>query len=123
MLNFKDPFQGIVERKMTTEKLIRELRHDISGELEAIFINDARAQATDDLIAKKVINNICNEDNAYIGDLMTLLRDLDPHGKDFLVSDEAKTKEMLVKFDYRGLNSLWKVWAQEKVPQQVARYS
>ncbi len=121
MSPFENPFQGIIERKMTTEQLIREIRCDIEGELKAIFNNDARAQATDDLIVKEVIRNICSEDRAHICDLMSLLRDLDPNETYFLASVEAEAKEMLGRFDYRALTVLWKAWTEVNDHKQDVR--
>ena len=123
MSPFSNPFQGIVERKMTTEELTQEIRRDIGEELEAIFENDVRARATDDMIAKKVIKDICNVDKAHIADLVTLLRDLDPNETYFRASDEAEVNEMLGKYDYRALNSLWKTWTERNNHKQVARCS
>ena len=58
MPNFANPFQGNVERKLTKQELIQAVRLDIAGELEAIYLYDAHVQATDNVIAKKVISDI-----------------------------------------------------------------
>ncbi len=92
---FGNPFQGNVERKMSKEELIQAIRLDIAGELEAIYIYDAHVQATDDEIAKKVIADIRDEEKAHVGELMTLLRILDPKEAELFVSGEAEVKEML----------------------------
>ncbi|MEY8355163.1 demethoxyubiquinone hydroxylase family protein [Lachnospiraceae bacterium 54-53] len=92
---FGNPFQGNVERKMTKEELIQAIRLDIAGELEAIYIYDAHVQATDDEIAKKVISDIRDEEKAHVGELMTLLRILDPKEAELFVSGEDEVKEML----------------------------
>jgi len=92
---FANPFQGNVERKMTKEELIQAIRLDIAGELEAIYIYDAHVQATDDAMAKKVIGDIREEEKTHIGELMTLLRTLDPKEMDLFASGEAEVKEML----------------------------
>ena len=44
MPNFANPFQGNVNRKLTKEELIQAVRLDIAGELEAIYLYDARSE-------------------------------------------------------------------------------
>ncbi len=92
---FANPFQGNVERKMTKEELIQAIRLDIAGELEAIYVYDAHVQATDDELAKRVIADIRDEEKAHIGELMTLLRTLDPEEAEFFADGEEEVGEML----------------------------
>ncbi len=92
---FGNPFSANVPRKMTKEELIQAVRLNISGELEAIYIYDAHVQATDDPVAKKVISDIRDEEKAHIGELMTLLRYLDPKEAEFFEEGEQEVKEML----------------------------
>ena len=98
MSSFANPFQGNVERKLTKEKLIQAIRLDIASELEAIYIYDAHVQATDDVMAKKVISDIRDEEKVHVGELMTLLRVLDPKELELFNSGEVEVKEMLGKF-------------------------
>lgn len=95
MPNFANPFQGNVNRKMTKEELIQAVRLNIAGELEAIYVYDAHVQATDNLIAKKVISDIRDEEKAHVGELMALLRILDPEEAEHFASGEGEVKEML----------------------------
>ncbi len=92
---FANPFQGNVERKLTKEELIQAIRLDIAGELEAIYVYDSHVLATDDPVAKKVIADIRDEEKAHIGELMTLLRHLDPKEAELFASGEEEVKEML----------------------------
>jgi|SRR5665647_2349833 len=98
MSSFANPFQGNVERKLTKEELIQAIRLDIASELEAIYIYDAHVQATDDVMAKKVISDIRDEEKVHVGELMTLLRVLDPKELELFNSGEVEVKEMLGKF-------------------------
>ena len=98
MASFANPFQGNIERKLTKEELIQAIRLDIASELEAIYIYDAHVQATDDEMAKKVISNIRDEEKVHVGELMTLLRVLDPKELELFNSGEVEVKEMLGKF-------------------------
>ena len=95
MPNFANPFQGNVNRKLTKAELIQAIRLDIAGELEAIYIYDAHVQATDNPVAKKVIVDIRDEEKAHVGELMTLLRYLDPEEAEHFSSGESEVKEML----------------------------
>ena len=92
---FANPFQGNVERKLTKEELIQAIRLDIAGELEAIYIYDAHVQATDNVMAQKIIGDIRDEEKAHVGELMTLLRALDPKELELFLSGEAEVKKML----------------------------
>ncbi|MCI1209608.1 MAG: demethoxyubiquinone hydroxylase family protein [Treponema sp.] len=99
MPSFADPFAGNVNRKMTKEELIQAVRLDIAGELEAIYLYDSHVQATDNEAAKAVISDIRDEEKAHVGELMTLLRTLDPKEADFFLSGEGEVKELLEKLD------------------------
>ncbi|MGX8700403.1 demethoxyubiquinone hydroxylase family protein [Caproiciproducens sp.] len=92
---FANPFQGNVERKLTKEELVQAIRLDIAGELEAIYLYDAHVQATDNVMAKEVISDIRDEEKAHVGELMTLLRNLDPKEAEWFASGESEVKEML----------------------------
>lgn len=95
MPNFANPFQGNVTRKLTQEELIQAIRLNIAGELEAIYVYDAHVQATDNPVAKKVIGDIRDEEKAHVGELMALLRFLDPKEAELFASGEGEVKEML----------------------------
>lgn len=95
MPSFANPFNANVPRKMTKEELVQAVRLDIAGELEAIYLYDAHAQATDDAFARKVLEDIRDEEKAHIGELMTLLRHLDPAEAEHFASGEAEVREMM----------------------------
>jgi rubrerythrin len=84
MPDFLNPFSGMVpERTMTMEELVRAIRLDIAGELEAIHGYMAHADATDNPLAKAVLTDIANEERVHFGELIRLLsiltRDEDDH--------------------------------------------
>ncbi|WIV12646.1 demethoxyubiquinone hydroxylase family protein [Proteiniborus sp. MB09-C3] len=95
MPSFGNPFSANVERKITKEELIQAIRLDIAGELEAIYIYDAHVQATDNPIAKRVLADIRDEEKAHIGELMALLRILDPREGELFAEGEEEVREML----------------------------
>jgi rubrerythrin len=95
MPSFANPFQGNVERKMNGNELLQAIRLDIAGELEAIYLYDAHVQAMDNEIAKKVLSDIRDEEKAHVGELMTLLRTLDPKEAELFESGRAEVGKML----------------------------
>jgi len=101
MPNFANPFQGNVPRVMNQQELIQAIRLDIAGELEAIFLYDAHAQATDNELAKDVLSDIRDEEKAHVGELFTLLWQLDPAEATRFASGEGEVKEMLEKLDIK----------------------
>lgn len=96
MPSFGNPFSANVDRKVTQEELIQAIRLDIAGELEAIYIYDAHIQATDNPIAKKILADIRDEEKAHVGELMTLLRILDPREGELFAEGEEEVREMLM---------------------------
>jgi len=106
MASFANPFVGNVPRKITKDELIQALRVDIAGELEAIFLYDAHVLATDDPVAKKVLADIRDEEKAHVGELMTLLRYLDPEEADHFAEGEQEVKEMLEELNISTTKSV-----------------
>lgn len=92
---FGNPFSANVERKMTKGELIQAVRADLSGELEAIYGYDAHVQATDDPVAKAVLSDIRDEERAHMGELLTLLKYLDPKEGEQYASGEQEVMEQL----------------------------
>lgn len=94
MPNFPNPYVGNVQ-KMTKAELVQALRIDIASELEAIFLYDAHSMATDDPVAKKVLADIRDEEVEHIGELMALVRYLDPSVDEHLTEGEGEVREMM----------------------------
>lgn len=94
---FADPFSGNIDKKISKEELIQAIRLDIAGELEAIFIYDSHVQATDDELAKKVLADIRDEEKAHVGELLTLLKHLDPTLAKNLRSGESEVAKMMTQ--------------------------
>lgn len=92
---FPNPFPGNVDRKMSNAELMQALRIDIAGELEAIFLYDAHYHATDDPVAKAVLADIRDEEKVHVGELITLMRHLDPKEAELFFEGESEVNEML----------------------------
>lgn len=94
MPSFANPFTANVERKMNKDELLQALRLDIAGELEAIYLYDAHYQATDDVRAKAVLADIRDEEKIHMGELITLMRALDPKEAEQFLKGEKEVKEL-----------------------------
>ena len=91
MPNFPNPFSGNVDRKMTNTELMQALR------IEAIFLYEAHYLATDDPAAKAVLADIRDEEKAHMGELITLMRHLDPKETEFFLEGEGEVQEQLAE--------------------------
>ena len=95
MPDFPNPFSGNVDRKVNKEELVQALRVDIAGELEAMFLYDAHAQATDEPLARKVLMEIRDEEKAHVGELTTLLSRLDPNWSESLAGGKGEVLQTM----------------------------
>ena len=66
-----------------------------AGELEAIYLYESHYLATDDPVAKAVLANIRDEEKAHMGELITLMRHLDPRETELLLEGEGEVMEEL----------------------------
>lgn len=92
---FANPFSGNIDKKISKTELLQALRVDIASELEAIYLYDAHAHATDDPLARKVLMDIRDEEVEHVGELMTLMRYLDPSVADLMQEGEQEVLEMM----------------------------
>ena len=97
MAEFANPFSGNCDRKLTKAELIQAIRIDIASELEAMYLYDAHAMATDDPLVKEVLEDIRDEEKAHAGELLALMRYLDPGLADILYSGHGEVREEMEK--------------------------
>jgi len=102
MPSFADPFVGNVNKKMSKEELAQALRLDIAGELEAITMYESHILATDDPVAKAVLADIRDEEKTHMGELITLMRYLDPTETEHFIAGEEEVKELIEKLKAQG---------------------
>jgi len=95
MAQFSNPFVGNIPRKISPEELIQALRTDIAGELEAILVYDAHVHATDDLRVKNVLGSIRDEEKQHVGELLSLIKMLDPQEGEYLKKGEQEVDSLL----------------------------
>ena len=99
MAEFANPFQGNCDRKISKEELIQAIRIDISAELEAMYLYDAHAMATDDPLVKIVLQDIRDEEKAHAGELLALMRYLDPSAAELLYEGHGEVREKMEKLN------------------------
>lgn len=103
MPNMPNPFAAnLGDKKLSKYDLIQAVRTDIIGELEAIFLYDAHAAASSDPVVKAVLSDIRDEEKAHVGELMTLLKYLDPAEAEHLSEGEGEVKEMMEQLGFRA---------------------
>jgi rubrerythrin len=80
---FLNPFSGVVpDRKLSSRELTRALRMALAAEEEAVHLYEALADATENELAKAVLQDIANEERVHAGEFQRVLT--------ILLSDEAK---------------------------------
>jgi rubrerythrin len=97
MPEFANPFAGNIPKEMSAPELAAALRLDIAGELEAIHLYRAHAAATNDSLVKQQLLDIADEEVAHCGELLALVRYLDPSVGDKLASGEREVLERMEK--------------------------
>jgi len=103
MPNFTDPFVGNVpERKMTLRELVRALRMNVSAEEDATSLYEAHADATDHPLAKKVLQDIADEERVHVGEFQRLISILLADEDGFLAAGTAEVNEMAAEVAATG---------------------
>jgi len=90
MPEFTNPFSGRTpERKLTKAELIRAIRMDLSAEQEAVHLYLAHADATDNELAKKVLQDVADEERVHKGEFQRLISILSQE-EDALLAEGAQ---------------------------------
>ena len=100
MPQFINPFSGVVpDRKLTDAELARAIRQDLSAEEEAVHLYEAHADATDNVLAKKVLHDIADEERVHIGEFQRLLNILLPDEEALLAQGAQEVDELAQEAD------------------------
>jgi uncharacterized protein len=92
---FVDPFPGVVPgRKLTKRELLRGLRLSLSAEEEAVHLYEALADATDDELARAVLQDVANEERVHKGEFQRLISLLSPDEDTFMSEGANEVNEM-----------------------------
>ncbi len=74
MPQFISPFVGMTPaRKLNNEELIRAIRMNVAAELEATHLYTAHAEATENLVARKILLDIADEEKVHAGEFLRLI--------------------------------------------------
>ena len=83
MPEFMDPFCGMKpNRQLNERELTRALRLSLAAEHEAIHLYEALADATENKLAKTVLQDIADEEREHLGEFRRVI--------DLLLPDEAE---------------------------------
>ena len=95
MAEFVNPFSGVTpDRKLTTSELVRAIRLDLAAEEEAIHLYMAQADATDNPLARKVLEDVANEERQHAGEFLRLLQILTGDEDKWLADGVTEVNEM-----------------------------
>ena len=95
MPEFMNPFPGMVpDRKMSDRELTRAIRLALAAELEAVHLYEAQADATDNALAREVLQDIANEERVHAGEFQRLLKILLPDEQAYLDKGAEEVDEM-----------------------------
>lgn len=95
MPEFVNPFSGVVpDRKLSKSELIRALRLNLAAEEEAIHLYRAHADATDNELARKVLNDVADEEREHVGEFQRLLNILLDDEEELLAGGAEEVDEM-----------------------------
>lgn len=95
MPEFLNPFTGVIPgRKLTSRELTRALRLTLSAEEEAVHLYEALADATDNELAKAVLQEIANEERVHAGEFQRVLNILLPDEEKWLSDGAAEVNEV-----------------------------
>ena len=94
MPEFVNPFTGVAPgRKLTPRELTRAIRLALSAEEEAVHQYQAVADATDDPLAKALLNDIADEERVHKGEFQRLLNILLPDEANYLAQGAAEVND------------------------------
>ena len=84
-------------KEVTKEELIRAIRFFIAAEYEAVQMYKQIANATNDLVAKKVLEDIANEEKVHAGEFLKLLYYLDPEELEFYKKGYEEVEDIIAE--------------------------
>ncbi|MBD3239615.1 MAG: Rubrerythrin [Chitinivibrionales bacterium] len=105
MPEFVNPFSGVVPgRPLTFRELTRAIRLSLTAEYEAVHLYEALADATENKLAKTVLQDISNEERVHAGEFQRLLNILLEDEATLLQEGADEVDEMRESLDGNGGN-------------------
>ena len=100
MAEFVNPFSGMTpDRKLNDRELARAVRMAVAAEEEAVHMYEALADASDNSLAAKVLQDIADEERVHAGEFQELLRILLPDEQQLLQEGAEEVREMAQESD------------------------
>ncbi len=98
MPEFINPFTGVIpDRRLSARELTRALRVALAAEEEAVHLYEALADATDNELAKAVLQDIADEERVHAGEFQRVLNILLPDEEKWLADGAAEVDEIAEK--------------------------
>ena len=95
MAEFINPFSGMVpDRKLTDRELARAIRLALAAEEEAVHLYEALADASDNPLAARVLQDVADEEKVHAGEFQELIRILLPNEQQLLKKGTDEVQEM-----------------------------
>ena len=95
MAEFINPFSGMVpDRKLTDRELARAIRLALAAEEEAVHLYEALADASDNPLATRVLQDVADEEKVHAGEFQELIRILLPNEQQLLKKGTDEVQEM-----------------------------
>ena len=95
MADFINPVIGMTpDRKMTDRELARAIRLTLAAEHEAVHLYESLVDATDNPFAKKVLQEVADEEKVHAGEFQQLLQILLPDEQKRLDEGADEVREL-----------------------------
>ncbi len=106
MPEFLNPFTGVVPgRKLTPRELTRAIRLTLSAEEEAVHLYEALADATENELAKAVLQDIADEERVHAGEFQRLINILLPDEEKWFADGAAEVNELAENLKSEGASA------------------
>lgn len=99
MAQFIDPFPGLTpDKKLSKRELARAIRQALAAEQEAVHLYEAIADATDDELTKKTMQEVADEEKVHAGEFQRLLEVLLKDEKDFMEEGAEEVEDKIASW-------------------------
>ena len=96
MPDFGTPFAGLgIDRKLSREELVRAVRFAVAAEYEAVQLYMQIAEATDNGLARAVMQEVADEERVHAGEFLKLLYHLAPDEERFYAEGFKEVEEKM----------------------------
>lgn len=96
MPEFSTPFAGNDnDKKLNEKELIRAVRFSIAAEFEAIQLYEQLAESIDNKQAKKLLEEVADDEKEHVGNFLRLLKLLCPEEKEFYKEGWSEAEEVM----------------------------